>query len=162
MTWKLWQSFSTSQPQIFLCLLKNITLLLARSIYPSVRRVDISDFLSSFSLPLSSKNKVLEGFQELIFPELASLCLCSCWVLQRCLSYWSNIMYRDFCAPQGCWAVWFPGRGESDRLLHQHLWDSQTILLWKNRVWSAPPPVTSSWTFPTSQLTEISGTYWSQ
>lgn len=131
MPWKPWQSLprcarciSASQPQIFLCLLKNITLLLTCSIYPSVRSVDISDFSSSFSLPLSSKNKVLEGFQELIFPELASPCLgdvCSCWVLQRCLSHRNNIVYRDLCAQQGCWVVWSPGRGESDRLLQQQL-----------------------------------------
>lgn len=168
MPWKPWQSFprcarwiSTSQPQIFLCLLKNITLLLTCSIYSSFRRIAISNFSSSFSLPLSSKNKVLKGL--LIFPELASLCLgdvCSCWVLQRCLSHW-NIIYRDLCAHQGRWVVWSPGWGESDKLLYQHFWDSQTILPWKNRVWSTSPPMSSSWTSPTSQLIEISGAYWS-
>lgn len=122
MPWKPWQSFprcaryiSTSQPQIFLCLLKNITVLLTWPIYSSVRRVDTSDFSFSFSLPLSSKNKVLR-FQELLFPDLASLCLggvCSGWVLQRCLSRWNNI-YRGLCAHQGCWVVWSPGWHESD------------------------------------------------
>lgn len=48
---------------------------------PSARRVDVSGVSPSFLLPLSSSNSVLEGLQELMYPELACLCLgdaCSC------------------------------------------------------------------------------------
>lgn len=58
------------KPQIFPQLLQNITLPLTCSVYTSLRRVDVSDFSSSFSLPVSSSDKVLEGLKE-----VASLCL---------------------------------------------------------------------------------------
>lgn len=120
------------------------------------KHVDVSEISSSFSLLLSFNSKVglqclsiaKKGLQELIYPELASLCLggvCSYWAFQRCLSLLDSIIYNGVCPDQGIWVLWFLSVPQPSSCVKKKKIRSGQSLL----------PMSSSWTF---LLAEACGT----
>lgn len=129
--------------------LYNITLPLTWSVFSSIKSVDVSEISSSFSLLLSSSNKVLEGTSRAYLYRAGQPVPWRCvqyWAFQGCLSRLDSIIYKDVCPDQGLWVVWFLSVAQPSSCVKKKIRSGQSLL-----------PISSSRT--SLQLTELCGTY---